>query len=95
MGDHANPEAKGKAPSYVDPVDGASYIWYVSNLYPLRTSVIGVYDHPPPADQDQIRGFRLDAFGGWDSIVQAQVIRAARGLTSGKDFLHRLLESAL
>lgn len=91
MDDDKNPEAKGKAPSYVEPVDGLYYIWYVTNLYPAKNSMIGVYDHPPPPGSEGVHALRLDSFGGWDSVVQRQVILGLRGLTRAKDYIHNLL----
>lgn len=54
--------------------------------------MIGVYEEPPPAGQDEIRSFTLEqeSFSGWDSVVQRQVIRGLVGATRFKDFLHEL-----
>lgn len=56
--------------------------------------MIGVYESPPPAGQDEVKAFVLDqdTFSGYDSIVQRQVIRALVGATKIKDALHNLFQ---
>lgn len=56
--------------------------------------MIGFYDQPPPAGQDAVLGFRLEAdtFSGWDSTVQRQVVRGLVKVSSVKDHIHDIVE---